>query len=136
MFQQEIKDAASVNSSVGNRYRRIVLHEGILAPATLLQVIKDGVKQLVLNAIEIVIVNLLIHIYAPSQNTTGLPVDECDTRNLQVFTLVYLVLRRMPVLRSSSCYCYGGWIIPLSSTVPPGRDGVTKWYHALARGAP
>jgi len=34
-------------------------------------------------------------IYAPSQNTTGLPVDECDTRNLQVFTLVYLVLRRM-----------------------------------------
>ena len=22
-------------------------------------------------------------IYAPSQNTTGLPVDECDTRNLQ-----------------------------------------------------
>jgi len=54
----------------------------------------------------------------------------------KVFTLVYLVLRRMPVLRSSSCYCYGGWIVPLSSTVPPGRDGVTKWYHALARGAP
>ena len=58
---------------------------------------------------------------------------ERDTRNLEIFTLVYLMLRCMPVLRSSSCYCYGGWIVPLNS---PADGGVAKWYHALAREAP